>query len=204
MRLLALLAVLMVAVSTAAGAEPAEVTIAADPLIARWPSGTSLEGRVSSGEADEQVKLEAKQCPSRSFATLAVIRTTDAGAWVAGTDVAGMTTFRARWGQTLSREVVVLGRPHLVLSQLSRRQFRAVLLLGTQADAKRLVLQRFERDNRVWRALRTIVFRNTASPGWPQMKFTAAVPKGATLRLVLPRAQAQPCYLGGYSNILQT
>jgi len=75
---------------------------------------------------------------------------------------------------------------------------------GTQADGNRLVLQRFNRDNRVWSALRTIVFRNSGSPGWPLMKFTAAVPTGATLRLSLPRAQARPCYLGGYSNILQT
>jgi hypothetical protein len=200
---LALLAVLVVGVSTAAGAEPERVTIAADPLIARWPSGTSLAGRVSNGKAGEEVKLEAKQCPYRSFDTLAMIQTTDGGAWVAGTDVAGKTTFRARWGETLSDAVVVLARPHLVLSQRSRRQFRAVLLLAAQANGKRLLLQRFDADDRIWSTVRTIAFRS-ASTGWPQMTFSANVGRGATLRLTLPRAQAQPCYLGGYSNILTT
>ena len=30
------------------------------------------------------------------------------------------------------------------------------------------------------------------------------VPKGTSIRAVLPLAQAKPCYLAGYSNIVRT
>ncbi len=34
--------------------------------------------------------------------------------------------------------------------------------------------------------------------------FKIAVPKGTTLRAVLPLAQAKPCYLAGYSKLIRT
>ena len=99
--------------------------------------------------------------------------------------------------------MVVLARPHLVLGQVSDRLFRAILMLGTNANGKRLLLQWFDRENRVWRIVRTVVFRSN-SPGWPQMSFSATVPKGTLLRLMLPRAEALPCYLAGYSQLFRT
>ena len=46
--------------------------------------------------------------------------------------------------------------------------------------------------------------RRQAAQGSPQMTFAATAPKGALLRLTLPRGEAQPCYLAGFSNLLQT
>ena len=203
MRALALLVVLVVGVSTAAAAEPEEVTIAADPGIVRWPTGTSLGGQVSSGKAGELVNIEGKECPSRSFRTLTWVRSTAGGAWTADVGPQTRTVLRARWGDTRSREIVVLVRPHLVLGQISRKLFRAQLLIGIRANGKRLLLQRFDRDDRAWTIVKTFVFKGSNS-GWPQMTLPATVPRGTTLRLVLPRAQARPCYLAGYSNVLTT
>jgi hypothetical protein len=188
----------------AAGAQADAVTIAADPGIVRWPTGTSLAGQVSNGEADELVILEAKECPARSFNTVASIRTTAGGAWAAGVGAETKTVLRARWRSARSREVVVLVRPSIVLGQISRTSFRALIRLGTAANGKRLVLQRFESKSRVWKQVRKVVFRNSGSAGSPQMTFSASTPKGALLRLSLSRAEARPCHLGGYSNLLQT
>lgn len=180
------------------------VTIHAYPSIVRWPDSTSLAGFVSSGRAGKFVAVESKTCGLRSFQTVASVRTTRGGAWVATEmSVNTKTVFRARWGGVRSREVVVLARPHLVLGQRSPRLFRAILLLGTNANGKRLLVQWFDRENRVWRIVRTVVFRSN-SPGYPQMSFRATVPKRTLLRLMLPRAEARPCYLAGYSNLLRT
>jgi hypothetical protein len=114
------------------------------------------------------------------------------------------TVFRARWRSARSREVVVLVRPSIVLGQISRTKFRVLIRLGSAASGKRLVLQWFESKSRVWKQVRTIVFRNSGSAGSPQMTFSASTPRGALVRLNLPRAEARPCHLGGYSNLLQT
>ncbi len=84
--------------------------------------------------------------------------------------------------------MVVLVRPHLVLGQVSSRLFRAYLTLGRFANGKQLVLQRFGGEDRGWTAVKAFVFRSP-STGWPQMTFTASVPKGTLLRLTLPRAR---------------
>ncbi|HEU0302983.1 MAG TPA: hypothetical protein VFR32_00230 [Gaiellaceae bacterium] len=198
--------VLVAAGATAAASFAARadtVTISAHPLVVRWPTGTTLSGFVSSGQARELVNIEAKECPSRSFRTASWTRTTGRGAWEADIGPRTRTVLRARWGDTHSREVVVLVRPHLVLGQISRRLFRAQLLIGIDANGKRLLLQRFDAEGRAWKPVKSFVF-DSPSTGWPQMTFSASVPKGATVRLALPRARAQPCYLGGYSNILTT
>jgi hypothetical protein len=188
----------------AAGAGPDTVTIAAHPGIIRWPEGTALAGRVSSGEAGELVRIEGKECPARSFREVAFVRTTAGGTWAAEAGPETKTVLRARWRGALSREVVVLVRPHLVLGQISLTRFRAHLRLGNAANGKRLVLQWFESKSHVWKRIRTVVFRNSGPAGYPQMTISASPPKGALLRLTLPRAEAQPCHLAGYSNLLQT
>ena len=203
MRLL-VLGLLIVGVATAAGATTETVTITAIPGRLAGPGTTSLSGQVSSAKAGELVTVEAKECPARVFRKVDAVRTTAAGAWSTVASVAARTVFRVRWHGVRSRNLTVLLRPQLVLSQLSRQQFRAEFHLGVAADGKRLQLQRFE-AGRGWRVARTIVFRNRSSnPGWPVMTFRAAAAKGTPLRLSFPPAEAAPCYLAGYSNILTT
>lgn len=187
-----------------AGAATDTVTIVAGPGIIRWPEGTSLAGRISNNRAGELVKLETKACPSRSFNVAASVRTTAGGAWAAEMRAETKSVVRARWRSARSRQVVVLVRPHLVLGQISRTKFRVFFLLGNAANGKRLLLQWFESKSRVWKPIRTVVFRNSGSAGTPQMPFFATAPSDALLRLTLPRAEAQPCHLAGYSNLLQT
>jgi hypothetical protein len=185
------------------GADAQVITIHAYPSIARLYEGVIVSGTIGSAKTGQRVSLESKTCGARSFQPVASLRTTAGGAWGAEMQADTRTVFRANWSGAQSREVVVLARPHLVLGQMSQRLFRAILQLGTNANGKRLLLQRFDIRDRVWRTVRAIVFRSTSS-GWPQMSFPATVPSGTLLRLTLPRAEAGPCYLAGYSNLLRT
>jgi hypothetical protein len=74
---------------------------------------------------------------------------------------------------------------------------------------KRVSLQRFDSKRRVWREVRKIRLTETGAPpgvGWiwtGSEKVRVQVPKGTTMRAVLPLSQTKPCYLAGYSNLLR-
>ena len=199
-------AVVIAAVAIGAGqALPAEsVTMTTtSAVVPSTQSTTQLAGVISSGEAGEPVITEQKTCRQRRLKAGSTVRTTDGGAWSTAGYVSGRTVFRARWRDAHSREVVVLVRPTIVLGQISRRVFRAILQMGVHANGERLALQRFDADQRAWKTVKTFVFESS-STGYPQMTISANVPKGVQLRLALTRAQAQPCFLAGYSNLVGT
>lgn len=65
---------------------------------------------------------------------------------------------------------------------------------------KRVLFQRFDRRLGTWATVRRVVL--TEYTGYTA--FTASVPKGCLVRVVLPLSQARPCYLAGYSPLLRT
>ena len=71
------------------------------------------------------------------------------------------------------------------------------------------MLQRFDTNKRLWIEVRRILLTETgAPPGVPWIwsgsdKVRVVVPKGTTMRAVLPLTQTRPCYLAGYSNLLR-
>ena len=75
-------------------------------------------------------------------------------------------------------------------------------------EGKRVELQRLSLD-RGWTTRRTaVVTKSGAPPGSTYITSTARVEislRARTLvRAVLPRSQARPCYLAGYSNLLRS
>jgi hypothetical protein len=76
-------------------------------------------------------------------------------------------------------------------------------------EGKRVELQRL-RLHRGWTTLRTAVLTKSGAPppGSTYITSTARVEislRARTLvRAVLPRSQARPCYLAGYSNLLRS
>jgi hypothetical protein len=197
---LGIVALLVVAAGTARATMSDGITIQATPLVARWPNwGTSLAGAVSTGAAGQPVVVQQKACGDRGFVVGATPSTAAGGAWSANVVTQGKTVFRAKWHGVISRDVVVLSRPYLVLGQIAQHEFRAILVIGSTVNDKVLRLQRFDSGGRTWKPVKTVRFGSDN-----QMTFRAAVPKGTTLRLMLPRAEARPCYLAGYSNLLRT
>ena len=96
-----------------------------------------------------------------------------------------------------------LPRPEPAGEVLRQRQRAARLL------AQARLLQRFDREKRVWRDVRKVHLTETGAPpgvGWVWSgtdKVRVEVPKGTTMRAVLPLSQTRPCYLAGYSNLLR-
>jgi hypothetical protein len=73
-----------------------------------------------------------------------------------------------------------------------------------------VLIQRFDRKRGTWVLVKKLRLVNQENAGggvfiWSSTdEFAMTVPKGTTIRAVLPLAQAKPCHIGGYSNLLVT
>ena len=201
-RLIAGTGVVSAAVASAAAAAPEQVTITAQPTVARWLQQVTLFGSVESRRADEIVTIEAKDCGQQAFRELKSARTLEGGGWSAQFSTLINTTLRAVWSGRASAPITVRARPGVLLRRRSSGRFD----LGVQAQSggavfwrKRVLFQRFDRRLGTWITVRRVVLGSTGST-----TFRASVPKGSVVRAVLPPSQARPCYLAGYSSQVRT
>jgi hypothetical protein len=188
------------------------VTIAARPSILRSGERATLFGTVDNGKADELVRVQAKDCGQRFFRDVASATTREGGGWSTELSPGINTTLRAVWNETASAPISVRQRPVVVLRRLPNvaRRFEVWVSAKNSFWQKRALIQRLDRRLGRWLAVKSVVLTETgtSAPGYgfaqTSAKFGAAVPKGTLMRAVLPRSQARPCYLAGYSKLLRT
>ena len=220
----ALLAALAVGATIGSVATPASsvgVSLGVRPSIVGFSGKPEIFGAVTSAKAGEQVTVQFKQCglyPAqfRDFMTTATI---GGGAWSLGEllqvrlQIYASGSFRAVWDDEVSREVALKMRAGVYLQRLPRGGRFAVRVAGAQSFWHRRVrVERFDTGSRRWILVRSLLL--TESEGSRDYNqpiliattepFRPTVPKGTTLRAVLPLAAAKPCYLGGYSLLQRT
>ena len=162
-------------------------------------------GTISSSTEGEYVTVQGKECgvPGAFFRALVGSMTTAGGAWEASVPIRTRTTLRAEWKGAQSASVVVQRRAGVGLSK-EKDGFRVGVSSETgSADRKRVRIERLTSAG--WKALRTVVVRSEGYTEFAEkdgLRFQ--VPRGTLLRAVLPRAQAGPCYLAGYSKLVRT
>ena len=163
-------------------------------------------GAISSGAEGEYVVVKGKECgiPGAFFRGLGGATTLAGGTYEASVLVRTRTTLRAEWKDATSPTVVVTPRADIRLTK-EEDGFRVGVSSETRSvDGKRAVVQRLTPSG--WKTLQTVVLKSTF--GYVQYaekkKLRFKVPKGTTIRAVLPRSQAGACYLAGYSKLLRT
>jgi hypothetical protein len=185
----------------AAAAEPP--TIVAQPAIVGTATQTQLvlSGNVPSGQAGESVQIEAKDCIGTFFRVFGGATTGAGGAWSSNAFIRGNTTFRARWRDTVSKEILVQSRVFVTLNRGSRRTFEARVVTPQQRMGGKVV--RLERLSPAgWVLVRTAKLRPA-----PYSSATArfkVVRRGLQLRVSVPQASARPCYAAGVSTIIRS
>jgi hypothetical protein len=219
--LLAALAVGAAIGSVATSASSSTVTIGVRPSVVRYGEKPEIFGAVTNANAGEGVTVQFKQCglyPAqyRDFMTTTTI---DGGAWsldellYVRLQIEASGTFRALWNDQASREVSLKMRAFVQLGRLQRGRGFEVRVAGTQSFWRRRVrVERFDTRSRRWTLVRSLLLTESEGSrdyGQPILiattePFRPAVPKGTTLRAVLPLKAAQPCYLAGYSLLLRT
>ena len=191
---------------------PAAVTINVRPAIYGRQGPLVVSGSVTSGKEGEKVTLQYKQCglyPTQ-FRDEAEVTTHEGGGWELETGVLANGVFRALSGGDVSNEVQVQKRVDVRLAPAPPRRFVVNVVERFQFWRKQVLIQRFHRGQKKWLLVKKLRLVNTdAAPGsvyvWSSTdEFGVDVPKGTTIRAVLPLAQAKPCHIGGYSNLLVT
>jgi hypothetical protein len=221
--LLAALAIGATLGSVATSASNSTVSIGVRPSIMRFGEKPEIFGAVTSSKADEEVTVQFRQCglyPAQ-FRDFMTTRTIEGGAWslveLLGVrlSIPASGTFRALWNGEVSREVRFQVRASVRLVPLPIRGGRRfhVLVAGAQSFWHRRVrIERFDTRRRNWRLVQTVLVTETltnkdygSSTILDGTKpFRIAVPRGTTVRAVLPLAETRPCYLAGYSTLQRT
>jgi hypothetical protein len=193
--------------AVAAAQEQVEFTVR--PPVARLGARVVLEGSIASGKQNEVVRIEKKECDPRSasFRLTDVVRTGIGGGWSTEFLLNTATTFRARWARSTSPEVTVRPRPDVRLRRRPGRGFDIGVRALSNFVGKRVVLQRYDRRLQTWAFVKSVALRESRGGGAfvaTQATLRASLPKRTLVRAVLPRLQARPCYVAGYSNLLRT
>jgi hypothetical protein len=168
--------------------------------------GVGVLGQISGGAEGEYVVVKGKECgiPGAFFRGLGGATTAAGGTYEASVPVRTKTTLRAEWKDATSTTVVVNKRAFISLTK-EEDGFRVAVSSETgSVDGKRATIERLTPNG--WTRLQTVVLK--AQDGYVQYgekkKLRFRVPKGTTIRAVLPRSQAGACYLAGYSKLIRT
>lgn len=185
------------------------ISIGARPLIAGSGDRVTVTGAHGSGRADVDITLEAKYCDETTWREISATHTDAGGNWYLEYVPLITQVIRAKGGGATSSELKVQTRPSVSLGQRPPGMFFVNVNSQRGFWRKRASLQRFDRTKRVWREVRKVQLTETGAPpgvGWVWTgsdKVRVQVPKGTTVRAVLPLSQTKPCYLAGYSNLLR-
>jgi plastocyanin len=174
------------------------VTLKASAPQVAYGGSVTLSGVASSGAAGETVMLDAMECGKTTFARVASVRSVAQGAWSSPVKPTLNTVYRSNWRNATSAQLAVKVAPAISLKRLGVGRFSATVTAAQSFAGKYVVLQRYVRTRRAWKAVKRVTLR-TAKAGTPPTMITSAgfrarATRGARLRLLLTQPQAGACY----------
>lgn len=186
------------------------ISWSAQPTVVSWNQQVTASGTIGSARADQLVTVQLRPCDEETWRDLGEATTTSGGVWTVDllANISGL--IRARSGDATTEPVTIRHRPWVFFSQRRPGQFRAGVQAYRQFWHRKLAIQRFDTKTRTWRTVKRVLLTKTEGGGGEQSdvasttdQFRVDVPKGTTLRATLPLSEARPCYLAGYSALLQ-
>ena len=208
----AVLAAVLLVLSAISGLATAAVLADSVTMRARASVVRSTEysvgvlGGISNAAEGEYVSVKGKECgiPGAFFRGLGGATTVAGGTYETSVPIRTRTTLRAEWKGATTATVVINKRAYISLTKEEDGYRVGVSSETSSVDGKRAIVQRLTPSG--WKPLQTVVVR--AIDGYSQYgekkKLRFKVPKGTTIRAVLPRSQAGACYLAGYSRLIRT
>jgi hypothetical protein len=208
-RLIAAGGILALLVGAGASAGGSGVTLTGRQLV--LPAAISpqfqplaLSGTVASGRAEEDVTIQINECTFPGWRDSFTTHTDAGGVFNTHAGALVEATFRARWKGSVSPGVTVQTRPGVRLEVNGRNKWAVGVLAQRSFLDRRVQLQRFDRAKARWQTVRT--FRLTKKfrigvSSWTYGYTRYRAVRGSQLRAYVPRSQAKPCYLAGFSII---
>jgi hypothetical protein len=205
--IVALLALVVAAIAAAATQPP---TLSADPAIVTIATGTEasttiLAGTVPDAGPDDDVVIEAKECGATSYLPVRRGHTDASGAFHEALGPAILTSYRARAKGAVSTTVTVQTRPGIRFAHVRGTRFDVWMLALRFFDGRFGRLERFDNASGRWLLVKRVKLsrRSGVSLAVTGANFTAPAKRGWLVRFVLPRDQARPCYLAGFSPLVR-
>jgi hypothetical protein len=190
--------------AASASAAPSRLTIGVRPTsVVAFDNTITIYGLLAGAGGGRDITYEAKECGTGGSFHLAGAATTGAGGAFSnppGLPPGVTTSYRAHWRDVLSNVVVVRVAPRVELRR-SGRHFTVVVSGHGYLRGKRITLQRLTAGR--WARIRTLPIRDTFGNGGVASG-VARLASGFTVRAVLPRSQAAPCFLPGISSTVRT
>jgi plastocyanin len=184
------------------------VSLKAAPAVISYGGSATLSGVVSSLAAGETVDVDAQQCGATAFTRLAAVKSTANGAWSAPATPVMNTVFRATWKNANSVEVTQSVSPLLTLRRVRAGRFTATATAAVALTGKRLVVQRYVKAKRTWKAVKQVTLNKSKPAATPptvrsSVAFGLRVKRGTKLRVLLSAAQAAGCYAAARSSAIK-
>jgi plastocyanin len=185
----------------------AGVSIKAAPAVLKYGGTATLSGAVSTLASGETVNVDAKQCGATSFTRLASVKSAANGAWSAPVKPTMNTVFRANWKNSNSSELTQSVSPLLTLKRVRAHRYAASATAAAALTGKRVVVQRYAKSKRAWKAVKQVTLSKATAGTPPAVRSSGAfglrIRRGTKIRVVLPAAQAAPCYAAGRSAAIK-
>jgi hypothetical protein len=172
------------------------ITIRAAASAVVYGQTVTLSGAVTSGSAGETVTVYARPLGQGSFASIATVLTTTAGAWGYAARPKILTQYEAVWKTATSAQVSVGVHPLVTLRALKNARFSVHVAAGRSFAGRYVRLQRLSAGR--WVSL-GIARLNASSTFVFHPKLTRGVSR---LRAVFSVNQAGNGYLGGTSRTI--
>ena len=174
---------------------PPAVTIGAGAPIIIYGQSTGIAGQVSSGQPGETVRVYALPYGQTSPVLIATLLTATNGAWAVPVAPTLLTTYQARWKNTVSADVGVQVRPRMSFS-VTRRGYATVKVKAARSMAgRKIYIQRFTRFHE-WVKFRKVILNAKSSK-----RIRLRVRRGRyVLRAYMTVNSAGPGYLDGISR----
>ena len=191
------------------GSAAETISMTARPTIVKGNEPVTATGGVGSGRVDQLVTLQSRPCDQTTWRDIAETSTHEGGAFTIDFRPGISGLYRATSAGAESVPVKLQTRPSVSLIQRPPGKFAVNVNAQRPFWGRKVALQRFDPKKRAWIEVRKILLTEQgAPPGVPWVwtgsdKVRVDVPKGTTLRAVLPLSATRPCYLAGYSNMLR-
>ena len=192
------------------GAADETISWAVRPLVVRWDELVNASGTIGSGQSGHLVTIQIRVCDQQTWQDVGEATTTNNGSWSVDflTRISGL--LRATSGGATTDSVQLQQRPYVFFSQRRPGRFRAGVQAQRQYWHRRMRIDRFDRARGAWVKVKRVLITETEGDGGGGMSdiasttdlFRIDVPKGTSLRAVLPTEVGRPCYIAGFSPIV--
>jgi hypothetical protein len=187
---------------------PKSVSLSISQSIVVYGRAVALFGSVANGLPNEPVTIIEHQLPSFSgvdVRALATVQTNTEGSFSLLVRPVTHTVYKAGDGQTTSNAVSVNVRPRVSLTRSGSHRFVLRALAARSFVGRYGVVQRWSLRTHRWLSVKRVFFTRafpSISPTITSRAVFRARLGAARIRVLVPRSQASPGYLAGFSNAL--